>query len=176
MRQFRRSTDPAGPAKDGPCLQPRKGRAFPQTLPSTPLTPQGMGLRSNPSLNPFCVEIWLAESSLDKVLRRSVDDNAWDEESDEVWRGMDRSSRYGRALWPRETESLPERLPFASMRKTLLDDLPRRVATCSDNSQRRLEMTSSSHTSSHTSSFTLRRTLRRLFQFGGLSMAPLPLQ
>ena len=55
------------------------------------------------------VEIWLAESSLDKVLRRSVDDNAWDEESDEVWRGMDRSSRYGRVLWPRETESLPER-------------------------------------------------------------------
>jgi hypothetical protein len=43
-------------------------------------------------------------SSLDKVLRRSVDDNAWDEESDEVWRGMDRSSRYGRALSPRETE------------------------------------------------------------------------
>ena len=43
----------------------------------------------------FCVEIGLAESSLDKVLRRSVDDNAWDEESDEVWRGMDRSSRYG---------------------------------------------------------------------------------
>ena len=53
--------------------------------------------------------------SLDKVLRRSVDDNAWDEERDEVWRGMDRSSRYGRVL-------------------------------C------------------------------RLFQFGGLSMAPLPLQ
>jgi hypothetical protein len=43
--------------------------------------------------------------SLDKVLRRSVDDNAWDEESDEVWRGRDRSSRYGSALWPRETES-----------------------------------------------------------------------
>jgi fructose-1,6-bisphosphatase/inositol monophosphatase family enzyme len=42
----------------------------------------------------------LAESSLDKVLRRSVDDNAWDEESDEVWRGMDRSSRYGRARGP----------------------------------------------------------------------------
>jgi hypothetical protein len=36
--------------------------------------------------------------------------------------------------------------------------------------------TSSSHASSHTSSFTLRRTLRRLFLFGGLSMAPLPLQ
>ena len=48
----------------------------------------------------FCVEIWLAESSLDEGLRRSVDDKAWDEESDEVWRGMDRSSRYGRALWP----------------------------------------------------------------------------
>ena len=45
--------------------------------------------------------------SLDKVLRRSVDDNAWDEESDEVWRGSDRSSRYGRVLGPRETESLP---------------------------------------------------------------------
>ena len=30
--------------------------------------------------------------SLDKVLRRSVDDNAWDEESDEVWRGMDRAT------------------------------------------------------------------------------------
>ena len=36
----------------------------------------------------------LAQSSLDKVLRRSVDDNAWDEESDEVWRGMARSSRH----------------------------------------------------------------------------------
>jgi hypothetical protein len=67
-------------------------------------------------------------------------------------------------------------MPFASMRKTLLDDLPRRVAACSGNSQRRSEMTSSSHTSSHTSSFTLRRTLCRLFQFGGLSMAPLLLQ
>jgi hypothetical protein len=53
--------------------------------------------REGPSISP------------DKVLRRSVDDNAWDEESDEVWRGMDRSNRYGRALWPRETESLPER-------------------------------------------------------------------
>ncbi len=42
-------------------------------------------------------------------MRRSVDDNAWDEESDEVWHGMDRSSRYGRVLWPRATESLPER-------------------------------------------------------------------
>jgi hypothetical protein len=50
-----------------------------------------------------------ASISLDKVLRRSVDDNAWDEESDEVWRGRDRSSRYGRVLGPRETESLPER-------------------------------------------------------------------
>jgi hypothetical protein len=40
-------------------------------------------------------------------------------------------------------------MPFASMRKTLLDDLPRRVAACSDNSQRRSGMTSSSHTSSH---------------------------
>jgi hypothetical protein len=45
--------------------------------------------------------------SLDKVLRRSVDDNARDEESDEVWRGRDRSSRYGGVLGPRETESLP---------------------------------------------------------------------
>ena len=36
----------------------------------------------------------------DDVLRRSVDDNAWDEESDEVWRGPDRSGRYGRALGP----------------------------------------------------------------------------
>jgi hypothetical protein len=53
-------------------------------------------------------------------------------------------------------------MPFASMRKTLLDDLPRRVAACSDNSQRRSGMPSSSHTSSHTSSFTLRRTHRRL--------------
>jgi hypothetical protein len=66
-------------------------------------------------------------------------------------------------------------MPFASMRKTLLDDLLRRVAACSDNSQRRPRITSS-HTSSHTSSSTLRRTLCRLFQFGGLSMAPLPLQ
>ena len=69
---------------------------------------------------------------------------------------------------------------FASMRKTLLDDLPRRVAACSDNSQRRSGMTSSSNTSSHTSSqtlsSTLRRTFCRFFQFGGLSMAPLPLQ
>jgi hypothetical protein len=60
--------------------------------------------------------------------------------------------------------------PFASMRKTLLDDLPRRVAACSDNSQRRLGMTSSAHTSSHTSSHTLSSTLRRtrcrLFHFG----------
>ena len=71
-------------------------------------------------------------------------------------------------------------MPFASMRKTLLDDLPRRVAACSDNSQRRSGMTSSFHTSSHTSSHTLsstlRRTLCRLFPFGGLSMAPFPLQ
>ena len=71
-------------------------------------------------------------------------------------------------------------MPFASMRKTLLDDLPRRVAACPDNSQRRSEMASSPHTSSHTSSqtlsSTLRRTLSRLFQFGGLSMAPLTLQ
>ena len=71
-------------------------------------------------------------------------------------------------------------MPFASLRKTLLDDLLRRVAACSDNSQRRPRITSSSrtlsHTSSHTSSSTLRRTLCRLFQFGGLSMAPLPLQ
>jgi hypothetical protein len=41
-------------------------------------------------------------------------------------------------------------MPFASMRKTLLDDLPRWVAACSDNSQRRSGMTSSSRTSSHT--------------------------
>ncbi len=47
-------------------------------------------------------------------------------------------------------------MPFASMRKTLLDDLPRRVAACSDNSQRRSGMTSSSHTSSHTSSQAFR--------------------
>ena len=71
-------------------------------------------------------------------------------------------------------------MPFASMRKTLLDDLPRRVAACSDNSQWWSGMTSrsytSSHTSSHTLSSTLRRTRCRLFQFGGLSMAPLPLQ
>jgi hypothetical protein len=40
-------------------------------------------------------------------------------------------------------------MPFASMRKTLLDDLPRRVAACSGNSQRRPGMTSRSHTSSH---------------------------
>jgi hypothetical protein len=40
-------------------------------------------------------------------------------------------------------------MPFASMRKTLLDDLPRRAAACSDNSPRRSGMTSSSHTSSH---------------------------
>jgi hypothetical protein len=53
-------------------------------------------------------------------------------------------------------------MPFASMRKTLLDDLPRWVAACSDNSQWRSGMTSSSHTSSHTLSSTLRRTLRRL--------------
>ena len=63
-------------------------------------------------------------------------------------------------------------MPFASKRKTLRDDLPRRVAACSGNSQRRSGMTSSSHTSSHTSSqtlsSTLRRTLCRLFQFGGL--------
>ena len=67
-------------------------------------------------------------------------------------------------------------MPFASMRKTLLNDLPRRIAACSDNSQRRSGMTSSSHTSSQTLSSTLRRRLCRLFQFGGLSMAPLPLQ
>ena len=71
-------------------------------------------------------------------------------------------------------------MPFASMRKTLLDDLPRRIAACAGNSQRRSGMTSSSHTLSHTSSqtlsSTLRRTFCRLFQFGGLSMAPLPLQ
>jgi hypothetical protein len=71
-------------------------------------------------------------------------------------------------------------LPFVSMRKTLLDDLPRQVAAFSDNSQRRSGLTSSfhssSHTSSHTLSSTLRRTLCRLFPFGGLSMAPLPLQ
>ena len=85
-------------------------------------------------------------------------------------------------------------MPFASMRKTLLDDLPRRVAACdhpgrgaesilqpcSDNSQRRSGMTSSSHTSSHTSSHalsaTLRRTPCRLFHFGGLSTDPLPVQ
>jgi hypothetical protein len=57
-------------------------------------------------------------------------------------------------------------MPFASMRKTLLDDLPRWVAACSDNAQWRSVMTSSSHTSSHTSphtsSSTLRRTLCRL--------------
>jgi hypothetical protein len=66
------------------------------------------GRRSVDPLNPITLQIGgdsRDESSLDKVLRRSVDDNAWDEESDEVWRGMDRSSRYGRALWPRETES-----------------------------------------------------------------------
>ena len=71
-------------------------------------------------------------------------------------------------------------MPFASMRKTLLDDLPRRVAACSDPSQRRSGMTSSfhssSHTSSHTLSFTLRRTFCRLFQLGGLSMDPLLFQ
>jgi len=54
--------------------------------------------------------------------------------------------------------------PFASMRKTLLDDRPRRVAACSGNSHRRSGMTVSSHTLSHTlshtSSSTLRRTLR----------------
>jgi hypothetical protein len=52
-------------------------------------------------------------------------------------------------------------MPFASMRKTLLDDLPRWVAACSDNSQRRSGMTSSSHTLSRTSSQTLSSTLRR---------------
>ena len=70
-------------------------------------------------------------------------------------------------------------MPFASMCKTLLDDLPRRIAACSGNSQRLSGLTSSAHTSSHTSSqtlsSTLRRTFCRLFQFGGLSMAPLPL-
>jgi hypothetical protein len=53
-------------------------------------------------------------------------------------------------------------MPFASMRKMLLDDLPRWVAACSDNSQWRSGMTSSSHTSSHTLSSTLRRTRCRL--------------
>ena len=66
-------------------------------------------------------------------------------------------------------------MPFASMRKTLLDDLPRRIAACSDNSQRRSGMTSSSHPSSHPLSSTLRRALCRRFLFGGLSMPPLPL-
>ena len=58
-------------------------------------------------------------------------------------------------------------MQFASMRKTLLDDLPRRVAACPDNSQRRSGMTSSSphfvahfvvYASSHTlSSLPVRR-------------------
>jgi hypothetical protein len=75
-------------------------------------------------------------------------------------------------------------MPFASMRKTLMDDLPRRVAACSDNAQKRSGMTSSAHTLSHTSSQTLSSTLRRtrcrLFQFGaarqgtGLNGAPIP--
>jgi hypothetical protein len=74
----------------------------------------------------------VAESSLDKVLRRSVDDNAWDEESDEVWRGMDRSraEHFGHE----RLKVYQKGMPFASMRKTLLDDLPQRFAECSGNS------------------------------------------
>ena len=37
---------------------------------------------------------WLEENRFDEVLRRSVDDNVWDKESDEVWRGGERSGRY----------------------------------------------------------------------------------
>jgi hypothetical protein len=43
-------------------------------------------------------EIWLSKNRLDEVLRRSVDDNVWDKESDEVWRGGERSGGYGRSL------------------------------------------------------------------------------
>ncbi len=59
-------------------------------------------------LRPFYVEIWLAESSLDQVLRRSVDDNVCDEESDEVWRGMNRSSRHGSFAHNPHPTPLPE--------------------------------------------------------------------
>ena len=70
-------------------------------------------------------------------------------------------------------------MQFASMRKTLLADLPRRVAACSDNSQRRSGMTSSSHisshtsphTSSHTSSHASSSTLRRLRFVGSSTSA-----
>jgi hypothetical protein len=37
-------------------------------------------------------------TAFDKAWRRRVDDKEWDEESDEVWRGRDRSGRYGRRL------------------------------------------------------------------------------
>jgi hypothetical protein len=67
---------------------------------------------ASPLSNHVNVEIGLADSSLDKVLRRSVDDNAWDEESGEVWRGRDRSSRYGRVLLPRETEDCGKARPL----------------------------------------------------------------
>jgi len=60
-------------------------------------------------------------------------------------------------------------MPFASMRKTLLDDLPRRVAACSDTSQRRSGMTSSFHSSSHTSSHTLSALPVRRLEHGPAS-------
>jgi hypothetical protein len=61
--------------------EPRKGRAFHesrQSLATKRRRQRVSPARDGPSM------------SLDKVLRRSVDDNAWDEESDEVWRGSDR--------------------------------------------------------------------------------------
>ena len=60
-------------------------------------------------------------------------------------------------------------LPFVSMRKTLLDDLPRQVAAFSDNSQRRSGMTSSFHSSSHTSPHTLSALLVRRLELGPAS-------
>jgi len=46
----------------------------------------------------FSIPAGVASPALwpDKVLWRSVDDEAWDEESDEVWRSANRCGRYGR--------------------------------------------------------------------------------
>ena len=78
--------------RDQPNLRACRGQQLPRGRMVESVGATGSPARDGPSM------------SLDKVLRRSVNDNAWDEESDEVWRGRDRSSRYGRVLGPRETE------------------------------------------------------------------------
>jgi hypothetical protein len=76
-------------------------------------------------------------------------------------------------------------MPFASMCKTLLDDLPRRIASMLRQLSKAVRDDIAVphfiahfvvYASSHTLSSTLRRTLCRLFLLGGLSMAPLPPQ